>query len=344
MGLRLPEYKASQAPRPQKRKVDTEAILRVMGNNPYAQAIENITPILSEALMQRAQARKLASQQAALGELTGADPQTLSRLSPEAANLYASSAMRQREAENARESNLPKIRALEKSLGAKEGELGDDYDAAKLMFTQSSIEKRMRENPNLALRERGLDAGEDSKFKNRLNNQKQRLINDPRVKPLFAQDIGLKQVEDILSLTGQGNTVAAGALGVKMAKAMGEVGVLTDQDVARYVVSGRLDRMAGDKLSKMIRGVPSNATQAEISQIADVLRDSFAQKLQPVYNEYIDSFSQVEGLEPEDVARKMAVSYSRPAPAQLPALSGGAESPEQRKARLKKEAASFGGR
>lgn len=322
MALRLPESRQSEAPRPQRRKVDTEAILRVMGNNPYAQAIDNITPVLSEALKQRAQARKMAQQQAALGELTGADPEKLSRLSPEAANLYASSMMKQREAENAKEASLPKIRALEKSLGAKEGELGDDYDTAKLMFTQSSIEKRMRENPNIALRRESIESGEDSKFKNRLNNQKNRLINDPRVKPLFAQDIGLKQVGDILSMVQQGNTVAAGALGVKMAKAMGEVGVLTDQDVARYVVSGRLDRMAGDKLSKMIRGVPSDATQAELSQIANVLRESFAERIQPVYNEYITSFAETEGIDPLDVSRKMSVPYSQPSPAQLPALQG----------------------
>lgn len=322
MGLRLPESRQSEAPRPQRRRVDTEAILRVMGNNPYAQAIDNITPALSEALMQRAQARKMAQQQAALSEVTGADPQMLSRLSPEAANLYASSLMKQRESEKVKEASLPKIRALEKSLGAKEGELGDDYDTAKLMFTQSSIEKRMRENPNLGLRERGLEMGEDSKFKNRLNNQKNRLINDPRVKPLFTQDIGLKQVGDILSMVQQGNTVAAGALGVKMAKAMGEVGVLTDQDVARYVVSGRLDRAAGDKLSKMIRGVPSEATQAELSQISQVLRESFADRIQPIYNEYITSFAETEGVDPSEVSRKMAIPYSKPAPAQLPSLPG----------------------
>lgn len=322
MGLRLPEHKLSDAPRPQRRKVDTETILRVMGNNPYADAINQITPVLSEALRQRAEARRQASQQSALAELTGADPETLSKLSPEAANLYASSSMKQREAEKAREASLPKIRALEKALGAKEGDLGDDYDTAKLMFTQSSIEKRMRENPNLGLRERGLEMGEDSKFKNRLNNQKNRALSDPRVKPLFAQDIGLKQVGDIASMVEQGNTVAAGALGVKMAKAMGEVGVLTDQDVNRYVVSGRLDRLAADKLSKMIRGVPSNATQAEIKQIADVLRESFAKKVQPIFNEYITSFAETEGIDPLDVARKMSLPYTPPQPAQLPSLPG----------------------
>ena len=43
----------------------------------------------------------------------------------------------------------------------------------------------------------------------------------------------------LIDLVKSGNTVAFSALGTKTAKAMGEVGVLTESDIARYVRSGR---------------------------------------------------------------------------------------------------------
>ena len=301
MGISLPERRLSAAPRPERRRVPVDQILAVMGNNPIAQALPGIGKQLGEALMVSAAKRKQQEQMAALGQMVGADQDQFSRLSPEGATLLAKSLMERKQDEAKKTESLGRIRLLEKQSGMPEGSLGEDYEAAKTIFIQKSIGGRQDKN---------LNEKEDNQFKTRLNNQKNRMINDPRIKPLYAQDIGLRQVGEIQNLVGQGNTVAAGALGVKMAKAMGEVGVLTDQDVARYVVSGRLDRMAADKLSKWLRGVPSDATQAEISQISQVLRDSFSEKIQPVYNEYLESFASVEGLTPDEVSKKMAIPYS----------------------------------
>lgn len=58
MGLRLPEQRSSAAPKTSKQYDNTDAILKVMGTNPYAQAIDQITPILSQALQRRAELRK----------------------------------------------------------------------------------------------------------------------------------------------------------------------------------------------------------------------------------------------------------------------------------------------
>lgn len=301
MAINLPERRLSAAPRPERRRVPVDQILAVMGNNPIAQALPGIGKQLGEALMASAAKKKQQEQMLALGAATGADPETFSKLSPEGATLIAKSLMDRKQDEAKKVESVSRIRLLEKDAGLPPGSLGDDYEAAKLIFTQKAIGGRQ---------DKRLDEGSDNQFKSRLNNQKNRMINDPRIKPLYAQDIGLRQVGEIQKMVAGGNTVAAGALGVKMAKAMGEVGVLTDQDVARYVVSGRLDRMAADKLSKWIRGVPSDATQAEINQISTVLRDSFSEKIQPVYNEYLESFAEVEGLTPEDVAKKMAIPYA----------------------------------
>lgn len=175
---------------------------------------------------------------------------------------------------------------------------------------------------------------QENALKTRLNNQKNRMINDPRIKPLHAQGIGLQQIGEVENMAKGGNTVASSALGVKMARGMGEVGVLTESDITRYVQSGRLDRKAADVLSKWFTGTPSDATLNEISQIASVLRDSFSEKIQPIYNEYIESFSEVEGKTPDEISRMMAIPYS-PAQLRLPQGQGGGQTPPQKKATMR---------
>lgn len=314
MAINLPRSEFSGAPQPQRRRVPTEAILSVLGNNPYAKAIDQISPVLSKALLKRAETRKLAQQTAI------AKQQKLQSMNAMAAEEQG------------------QIRLLEKHGGFKPGELGNDFKSALAVFNQSKITGRSERNAGL--REQGLETSESNAFKNRLNNQKNRMVNDARIKPLHSQNIGLKQISEVADIASNGNTVAAAALGVKMARGMGEVGVLTESDISRYVTSGRLDRKAADKLSSWLRGRPTDATIGEIRQIASVLSDSFQSKMQPVYNEYIESFAEVEGLSPDDVSRKMAIPY---APASLPniqkpgpgPLQG--ESPAQRKARLLNE-------
>lgn len=69
MGLKLPQSRPSAAPQLKRREVPVEAILQVMGNNPYAQAIDRVTPMLSKALEQRAQRRRDA---ATVGQMASA--------------------------------------------------------------------------------------------------------------------------------------------------------------------------------------------------------------------------------------------------------------------------------
>ena len=73
-----------------------------------------------------------------------------------------------------------------------------------------------------------------------------------------------------------------------MAKAMGEVGVLTEQDVKRYVQSGQLLRATEDKLLKMIKGTPIQATQDEIIQIVGVMKDAYDSNIRPKQKEYVE--------------------------------------------------------
>lgn len=133
---------------------------------------------------------------------------------------------------------------------------------------------------------------------------------NPIIKKLHEQNQGLHSVEEMLTLVGSGNTVASSAMGMKMARAMGEVGVITENDVKRYVESRALGQAAADKLSGWIRGVPSDATQAEVRQITDVLRDSYDGQVQPIYNRYIDRFARAYHMSPEEAAHQLAFPYN----------------------------------
>jgi len=158
------------------------------------------------------------------------------------------------------------------------------------------------------------------------------LERNPIHKKLREQQIGIQQAGEMAELSKAGNTVAASALGVKMAKAMGEVGVLTEQDVRRYVTSGRLDRKSADVLSMWVQGRPTEATLDEIAKIKDVMEESFDNKVQPIYNTYINRLSRNYGMTPEEAAFKMDIPYrpSKLKPMPQPGFSPSEEQEYQR--------------
>lgn len=124
------------------------------------------------------------------------------------------------------------------------------------------------------------------------------------------QNIGMDAAVNLLGLAEEGNTVAASALGMKIARGLGEVGVLTESDVVRYIQSGQLDRKAADILSRWLQGKPTEATLNEIDQISQAIEDSFATRVQPIYDDYVNRLARNLKISPEDAAYRLAVPYS----------------------------------
>lgn len=60
MGINLPQARLSGAPQLKKRQIPLEQILAVQGTNPYADAINQIGPLLSQALQRRQELRRMA--------------------------------------------------------------------------------------------------------------------------------------------------------------------------------------------------------------------------------------------------------------------------------------------
>src|SRR3990167_2660348 len=148
---------------------------------------------------------------------------------------------------------------------------------------------------------------EQARYRNYFLDLEQR---DPIIKEVNKQDLSLNSVNALAGLVSDGNTVAFSGLGTKMARGMGAVGVLTEQDIKRYVTSGRLDRKAADTLSKWTKGVPSQATQAEMGQIVKAMRENFSEKIQPRYDQFIETYANIEKTSPEQFAAELSIPYS----------------------------------
>jgi hypothetical protein len=129
---------------------------------------------------------------------------------------------------------------------------------------------------------------------------------DPAIKTYKDQGMSLAAVNGIIGEAKKGNQVSASALGVKMAKTMGEVGMLSESDVTRYVQAKALDRSAADKLSKWIKGVPTDATLNDIQQIADVMRARFTEQIQPIINSYAQQMSTGIGITEDEALNYLA--------------------------------------
>ena len=154
-----------------------------------------------------------------------------------------------------------------------------------------------------------MDFKEKNLLEGAISRYSNRIVTDPVIKDVLKKEVDLEAVQHLSALSKAENTIAANSLGAKMARATGEVGVLTENDVKRYVESGRLDRKAGDKLLRWSKGRPSIATLDEITQIADVMRDLFHRKIQIRTNRYIREFSKVRGMTPQEGAELLQHTY-----------------------------------
>lgn len=134
---------------------------------------------------------------------------------------------------------------------------------------------------------------------------------DDVVQELKKQGISFDQAESLLDAIEADNKVAYGALGTKMARAMGEVGVLTDTDVVRYIsrydVAGRVK----DWFSGNFKGKPSDLTQKDLRDIAQIMKIGASNTLTDVRDKYItyatENFGKSAGMTEEDVKKRFGL-------------------------------------
>lgn len=127
MGIQLPQSRTSQAPRTSKSYDNTDAILKVMGTNPYAQAIDQLSPALSQALQRRAELRRQAQQIAGISKATGIDLEGITdpAIAVSVANKKESEDIRKQQNES---NNLLKLMALNQGNGSSQNKENSTQD------------------------------------------------------------------------------------------------------------------------------------------------------------------------------------------------------------------------
>mgnify|MGYP001614723155 CR=1 FL=1 len=321
MGLRLPESRFSDAPQPRKRQVPIEAIIATMGNNPYAKAIDQIGPILSLAIQKRAELRKRGQELAALEQIAGQQPGAYSGLSNEMATSLASSSVNNA---NQKKENLPRIRLLEQQGSYKPGELGDDFETAKLIFQQNAITKRMMENPNVARRDETLSLQKDR-------------VQQSIVDKFNADTVVRKQSQSIAAassvreLVNSDNPIAASAIPTYMARASGEVGNLSEPDKAPFGGSQAILSRLEAALTQKATGRLTQDNAQFLIQLSDVMEQSAIRNMDRIAQERAGQYSKTsKSLNKNDI-------YNMLRPTLTPLPTPGQETPQQRKARLLQE-------
>lgn len=115
----------------------------------------------------------------------------------------------------------------------------------------------------------------------------------------------------LISEARAGNELSFTSAKTKMAKLMGEVGMLSEADVTRYATPGSLARKAIDKLKVWKEGTPLPLTLKELEDIANTLRSRQLDKLNQFKNEYTKSMSANLGISEDESFRLLGIEKTK---------------------------------
>lgn len=116
-----------------------------------------------------------------------------------------------------------------------------------------------------------------------------KMLSDPRFKDLKKQEQAFQQIPSIMEAAKEGNEVAVSSIGTRMARAMGEVGVLTDADVVRYLGNQSYGRKLLDWYNRGMKGQIPVETAEDIQAVSNIMQDLVSTQVLPVYEEYASS-------------------------------------------------------
>lgn len=121
---------------------------------------------------------------------------------------------------------------------------------------------------------------ENRRFGKQINDEAQRLgRGDAVIKKAREQMETFSELEPLLEATEQGNQAAIAALGTRMARAMGEVGVLTDQDVVRYLGNTSWARQVSSWLKKGAAGQLPEGQLEDLKAMVSMMEDIYNKKI-----------------------------------------------------------------
>ena len=137
-------------------------------------------------------------------------------------------------------------------------------------------------------------------------------------KALDKQGMSFEEMNELTKLIRTGNQIALGGIGVKAARAMGEVGVLTDTDVQRYIEAQSIMQKLKDKHGRLTKGMLSKKTLKDLDQVNNKMLEGFAKRESRIYKTYMDrayeNFGKQAGFSREEIAKRFGMGYKTVAP------------------------------
>lgn len=173
----------------------------------------------------------------------------------------------------------------------------------ELKKKMSEKNRQMREDKEDRIK-KARDRDFKLKFGKAVNQIKKDFTTHPVMKEVFKQKLSFTQVDGLLNEIEKGNTVATSALGTKMARAMGEVGVLTDADVIRYIQSAKLSQKVQDRVNLYFKGKLSKPTKEDLKAITAIMRIGAQKQIRPIMNDFINQGVNI-GLSPEEAKTRL---------------------------------------
>jgi hypothetical protein len=278
MSIRLPQPRIAEAPKSNKRQIPLEAILQVMGRNPYAEALNDVGPALSQALQKRAELRRNANISGVMYKEAGETPPAdLGGFTPDTtAALLGIQTNRKKAASEAefqkREEARKNADLNLKVLQAQNGYTTLDPNGQTRNYPGiSGVSLNIDESGLPTLDTKGFKPGSkpvplggsggsggisDDKIKKSLL---EKFNADPSVRK--AQQ-SLDSANTIRTLVDSNNPIAANAIPTFMARASGEVGNLSEADKAPFGGSQAILSRFQNALEQKATGrlTPENAT------------------------------------------------------------------------------------
>lgn len=239
--------------------------------------------------------------------------------------------------------NIAKVRRLAAAYGMPFEEVAgkltadefDDYRERKLREADLALrekERRVRQDENLGLRREAFLAREDE----RRDRARERVLD------AFDKDPGVRKIRDQKSAAERGismlaeaatNPVAAEAVKSMLARASGEVGAMTDQDIARFGGSRALAARATQAAAQLATGRLTEENRRFMTQVAEAMQRSADTALASRAKTLAKSRAKASGIDEADILDMLGYAPEPEAPSAAPVGKSGL-TPEQRRARI----------
>lgn len=212
-----------------------------------------------------------------------------------------------------------------RKLAEKRFELTQKVQLGQVSVSEARNELQREEQKLRKERQEKLDAikldkedrlqGKDNRQEKRevLAAARQALKDDKTYDKLTAQNLAFKRVDFLLQENIKGNELALSAVGPQLARALGEVGVLTDIDVTRYLTGKSIKRDVTEWISQRGKGKLSKEAQIELARNITKFREDAKNSIRQKFNDAtkgVSSFYQDTGVTQNDLIRGLGADPS----------------------------------